>query len=365
MTFTQLGRKGRATPKIDISRLLRQTTGLKKNESTGPVGDHSSMTYIIGVDEAGYGPNLGPLVIAATAWEIADDSWTDLFTRVSPEIARPADRSADTWLVVGDSKQLYTPQKGLGPLESAVQSLLAESSQCASDDLELFTMLCREPGSFECNLPWYQTSARSLPHPTPSNVAESPPHSSPLNQCLLNAGIRFHGASTQILEPDHFNSRCRESGNKATVLSEESIALLHRMIQQLPGRPKSIWCQCDRHGGRTRYGALLQAQFNETFVEVHGETSEQSTYRWGPENCRVEVRFSPGGERHWEVAWASMLAKYVRELAMERFNQFWKSHIDDLKPTRGYPVDAKRFRQDIEPIRERLKIPIDHLWRER
>ena len=67
------------------------------------------MTYIIGVDEAGYGPNLGPLVIAATAWEIADDSWTDLFARVSPEIARPADRSADTTLVVGDSKQLYTP----------------------------------------------------------------------------------------------------------------------------------------------------------------------------------------------------------------------------------------------------------------
>ena len=145
------------------------------------------------------------------------------------------------------------PQKGLGPLESAVQSLLAESSQRASDDLELFAMLCQETGSFECNLPWYQTPARSLPHPTPSNVADAPLHSTPLNKCLVNAGIRFHNAATQILEPDQFNSRCRESGNKATVLSEESIALLHRMIQQLPGRPKSIWCQCDRHGGCLLY----------------------------------------------------------------------------------------------------------------
>ncbi|MFM8709140.1 MAG: hypothetical protein ACKOHK_13950, partial [Planctomycetia bacterium] len=29
------------------------------------------MTLLIGTDEAGYGPNLGPLVVAATAWRIA------------------------------------------------------------------------------------------------------------------------------------------------------------------------------------------------------------------------------------------------------------------------------------------------------
>ena len=28
------------------------------------------MTLIIGTDEAGYGPNLGPLVVAATAWRV-------------------------------------------------------------------------------------------------------------------------------------------------------------------------------------------------------------------------------------------------------------------------------------------------------
>ena len=30
------------------------------------------MGYAIGTDEAGYGPNLGPLVISATVWEIPD-----------------------------------------------------------------------------------------------------------------------------------------------------------------------------------------------------------------------------------------------------------------------------------------------------
>ena len=28
------------------------------------------MLYVVGTDEAGYGPNLGPLVIAATVWQI-------------------------------------------------------------------------------------------------------------------------------------------------------------------------------------------------------------------------------------------------------------------------------------------------------
>ena len=30
------------------------------------------MTYLIGTDEAGYGPNLGPLVISATVWQVPD-----------------------------------------------------------------------------------------------------------------------------------------------------------------------------------------------------------------------------------------------------------------------------------------------------
>ncbi len=38
------------------------------------------MGYVLGTDEAGYGPNLGPLVVTATLWEVPDDSQEDNLT---------------------------------------------------------------------------------------------------------------------------------------------------------------------------------------------------------------------------------------------------------------------------------------------
>ena len=44
-------------------------------------------------------------------------------------------------------------------------------------------------------------------------------------------------------------------------------------------------------------------------------------------------------------------------------DEYWTHHVDDLKPTAGYPVDAKRFKQQIEPTQKRLGIDDRVLWR--
>ena len=62
---------------------------------------------------------------------------------------------------------------------------------------------------------------------------------------------------------------------------------------------------------------------------------------------------------------ASLVCKYVRELSMELFNQFWSEHVPGLKPTAGYPLDAVRFKQDIAEAQTKLGITDDVLWRER
>ena len=77
------------------------------------------MAYLIGTDEAGYGPNLGPLVISATAWRVPDQSWNvDLYESLSDVITGARGRLRSDKLWVADSKQLYKPGAGLAALES-------------------------------------------------------------------------------------------------------------------------------------------------------------------------------------------------------------------------------------------------------
>jgi ribonuclease HII len=69
--------------------------------------------------------------------------------------------------------------------------------------------------------------------------------------------------------------------------------------------------------------------------------------------------------QHMSVALASLIAKYLRERLMSQFNRFWTLRVPGLKPTAGYPVDARRFLDEIEPTRARLGIAIDDIWRKK
>ena len=73
--------------------------------------------------------------------------------------------------------------------------------------------------------------------------------------------------------------------------------------------------------------------------------------------------FVAKGESFLPAALASMFAKYTRELTMDAFNAWWAQHLPEIKPTAGYPQDAKRFLAEIEPLLEPLGIDRDVLWR--
>jgi ribonuclease HII len=79
----------------------------------------------------------------------------------------------------------------------------------------------------------------------------------------------------------------------------------------------------------------------------------------------VEIRFCAGGEAYLPVALASMISKYLRELAMQAFNQFWIRHLPELRPTAGYPGDSQRFKRDIASVQASLGIDDRMLWRDR
>ena len=93
------------------------------------------MPLIIGMDEAGYGPNLGPLVVTATVWEVpGNPRTTDLWKEFDGIIAQtPAEEYAH--IQVADSKQVYSPAKGLDNLEPqgvTPRAKLSETQKIAS-----------------------------------------------------------------------------------------------------------------------------------------------------------------------------------------------------------------------------------------
>src|SRR5215831_6055834 len=72
--------------------------------------------WIIGIDEAGYGPNLGPLVMTSVACRVPDKlTGTDLWQALRL-VVRRCGESCDAPLLVDDSKAVYGTAQGLKAL---------------------------------------------------------------------------------------------------------------------------------------------------------------------------------------------------------------------------------------------------------
>ena len=116
---------------------------------------------------------------------------------------------------------------------------------------------------------------------------------------------------------------------------------------------------CDKHGGRNQYAALLSETFGDLFIPRLEESPACSRYKLRGGEIRFQVR----AEQFLPTAAASILSKYLREMAMEQFNAFWLARVPGIKPTKGYPEDAKRFREEIRETQLKLNIPDAVLWR--
>ncbi len=325
------------------------------------------MFLLIGTDEAGYGPNLGPLVVSASVWRVAGSPKEQrLYERVSAVVCREGADAHSQRVAWADSKALYSPGQGLSVLERGVLAALELVNLGPTDWRGLWRSLDAASANRLDALPWHLDFNRPLP------LAEQPADRDGLvpaiRDGLAAGGARLVALRSRAVFPEQFNGLADQHGNKAELLSRLTLELVAELLAEFTAAALDVIpvrIICDKHGGRSRYAALLQRQFDDHFIEVRREDATESHYAWGPAQARTEIRFRMQGEDFLPVALASMASKYLREAAMLAFNGFWCARVKELRPTAGYPTDARRFKQQIEPLQRELGLADNLVWRTR
>jgi len=316
--------------------------------------------YIIGIDEAGYGPNLGPLVVSGSVWSFSPAETTEnpvdaLAKRLFESGAIAKSPKTQGAIFIADSKIVY--KNGLlGPLLDTVLSILQPCQpEGGWTSRNLFTFLDPDCEAAMYENPWDQEYCEPLV--TPPQIARQ------FQAALAVAKIEPPRLFSKVVFPREFNESVEHFGSKGTAHAHWVLGLLRRIFDQLPPSDVPVLVLSDKLGARNRYASLIYPFFEGTMIQTVQENAEKSEYRFSFGRQAVNLSFQVRGERFLPVALASMTAKLLRELAMRSFNAFWQKCLPDLRETAGYPVDAKRFLGEITPYLKEYQISESLLWR--
>jgi len=308
----------------------------------------SAERIVVGIDEAGYGPRLGPLVVTAALFEAPD---SDLEQLLAPAAVREA-ANDDARVVVNDSKKVYRNRTRLAALEKT--SLVFASAASGRIPRNLGELLGDvDARTFEWSrCPWYGTAPLELPLPLAlsSQRRERLLESRALLAITMERrNVRFLGFRCAVLSAPRFNREILRLGNKSNLLAHQVLNLITGVLD-FPSR-RSVQILVDKLGGRNHYAPLLAERFSLANLITREEGRPRSSYTLRRGGRDVHVDFVRSGDSlHFPVALASVFSKYIREIFVFLINAFWTALDPTLKPTAGYPQDAGRF---LDAIRDR------------
>lgn len=307
---------------------------------------------VIGIDEAGYGPLLGPLVVTSVSMECRGDYESEAIWRA---IGRD--------FGIADSKRVLS-HRNMAPGESTTLALLSCLGVKPATRRELFETIVVDPPSFDggnseaaefvppCCSRRLRDAACDADEATLPRWGRPPERDlvDELRARLDRAGVRLHAARAVVLCPGRFNDALDRGINKADVNWRLFAHLLRLERSWL--RPAGF-AACGKLGGRSKYGSLL---IDLGFSSVIEEGRRRSAYSL--EDFGVVEFLRSAETEHVPVAMASMIGKLLREHVLDQWHQMFASHLAELETCSGYrDVVTRRQVERTTKIRAQLGIP--------
>ncbi|MDH7599983.1 MAG: hypothetical protein QHH07_10185 [Sedimentisphaerales bacterium] len=301
------------------------------------------MALLIGIDEAGYGPLLGPLVISAVAISLPEGSLAaDLWQLFRRSIVR-AGRPGHGRLVVDDSKLVYKRRAGIKCLERSVLAAIAASGHSPRHLLDLVTLL--DPASLPrlAAYPWHASMGeRKLPSDDPDILLAS----KTLARDLSAKNAALVAIRSRCIDVAYYNELVDRLRNKATLLFCMTCQLIKDALDLTD--EQEVLCLVDRQGGRLRYRDRIQTMFPDCSMTVLNEDGQLSSYLLSWPHRNVRVQFAVGADgADLPVALASMVSKYLREQLIDQMNLYFANLCPGLRRTSGYWQDGHRFLEEL------------------
>jgi ribonuclease HII len=317
------------------------------------------VAILAGIDEAGFGPLLGPLVVSGSAFSVVPgllgaDLWQTLNRSVGQACKHLGGR-----LLIADSKKAYHREEGIGSLERTVLAVLRCLQKEPAHLTDLLTCLCPDCLPRLLEYPWHQKMSQC---PLTRGPADGKIAAHVFADDLNAQGAKLVQVRSCCLDVAYYNTLVGRVKNKSQVLFIAVTQLIQGLLDGFPDDVMHV--QIDRQGGRAHYREHLLRSFPGWDLRIVQEGPEASTYEMRTGGRTLRLSFEVGADdRYLPVSLASMISKYLRELLMECMNEYFVGMNASLKPTAGYWQDGQRFVEDLRKHLPHVEIDSHRLVR--
>ena len=308
------------------------------------------MAIIVGIDEAGYGPLLGPLVVSSVAFNVPDDKVSVSLWQLLEDAVCTSKKGSHGRILVNDSKKLHHSSGDYSLLARSVISCRAAAVESAAempipDNIaDLLTLLNYD--SFSCfdAYPWYKEILNQKIAIDRSDIAIA---ASSLWRTMRKADINIEYLKALPMPVAEYNNAVELTGNKSVVLFNQSCRHIFYAWENFSTDNLNV--VVDKQGGRANYRDKLQKVFPYAKLNELKRTPHLSSYHLIEGDRSMKVHFiAKGDQKQLPVALASMVSKLVREVMVEQLNKYYADKVPGIKPTAGYYQDGMRFLEDLK-----------------